>query len=85
MLKEERSWWGYLNRNEPGYGYHTKASKSWLLVKEAAAEESKRLFNGMGVQITTEGKRLLGAAIGTSDLEEKFTEIIQQVSRLTNV
>ena len=88
-MKEVRGWWDQLNRNGPWYGYHPKTSKSWLLVKEAAAEEAKRLFNGTGVQITTEGKRLLGAAIGTSDFEEKFTETIiypqiQQVSRLAN-
>ena len=61
-----------------------------MIVKEAAAEEAKRLFSGTGVQITTEGKRLLGAAIGNNDFEEKFTETIisplfQQVSRLAEV
>ena len=75
-LKEIRSWWDQLNRNRPRYGYHPKASKSWLIVKEAAAEEAKRLFSGTGVQITTEGERLLGAAIGDNDFEEKFTETI---------
>ena len=79
-----------LNRNGPGYGYHPKASKSWLIVKEAAAEEAKRLFSGTGVQITREDKRLLGAAIGNNDFEEKFTEtitspLVQQVSRLAEV
>ena len=39
-LKEVRSWWDQLNRNGPRYGYHRKASKSWLIVKEAAAEEA---------------------------------------------
>ena len=79
-----------MNRNGPGYEYHPKASKSWLIAKEVAAEEAKRLFSGTGVQITTEGKRLLGAAIGNNDFEEKFTEtiispLIQQVSRLAEV
>ena len=87
-LKEVRSWSDQLNRNGPGYGYHPKASKSWLIVKEAAAEEAKRLFSGTGVQITREGKRLLGAAIGNNDFKEKFTIIsplVQQVSRLAEV
>ena len=62
----------------------------WLIVKEAAAEEAKRLFSGMGVVITTEGKRLLEAAIGNNDFGEKFTEtiispLVQQVSRLAEV
>ena len=76
--------------NRPGYSYHPKASKSWLIVKEAAAEEAKRQFSGTGVQITTEGKRLLGAAIANNNFEEKFTEsiislLVQQVSRLAEV
>ena len=61
-----------------------------MVDSEVAAEEAKRLFSGMGVQITTEGKRLLGAVIGNNDFEEKFTEtiispLIQQVSRLAEV
>ena len=79
-----------MNRNGPGYGYHPKASKSCLIVKEAAAEEVRRLFSGTGVQITREGKRLLGAAIGNNDFEEKFPEtiispLVQQVSKLAEV
>ena len=76
--------------NRPGYGYHPKASKSWLIVKEAATEEAKRQFSGTEVQITTEEKRLLGAAIANNIFEEKFTEsiiplLVQQVSRLAEV
>ena len=53
-----------------------KAINSWLLVKEAIAEEAKRQFSGTArsIQITTEGKRLQGAAIGTNEFVEKFTK-----------
>ena len=51
-----------------------KSINSWILVKEAIAEEAKRQFSGTGVQITTEGKRLLGAAIGTDEFVEKFAK-----------
>ena len=75
----------------PGYGYHPKASKSQLVVKEVAEEEAKRLFNGTGIQITTDGRRLLGAAVGTEEFEEKLTNptyvstLVQQVTRLAEV
>ena len=65
-----------MNRNGPRYSYYPKASKSWLILKEAAAEDAKRLFSGTGVQITTEGKRLLGASLVTMAFEEKFTKTI---------
>ena len=59
-------------------------------ILDVVRRKQKRLFSGMGVQITTEGKRLLGAAIGNNDFEEKFTEtiissLVQQVSRLAEV
>ena len=52
------------------YGYYPKASKYWLVVKEVVAEEAKRLFNGTGIQITTDGRRLLGAAVGTKEFDK---------------
>ena len=71
-------------------GYYSKASKSWLVAKEVAAEEAKRLFNGTGIQIITDGRRLLGAAVGTKEFEEELTKsnistLVQQVTRLAEV
>ena len=59
-------------------------------ILDVVRRKQKRLFSGMGVQITTEGKRLLGAAIGNNDFEKKFTKtiispLVQQVSRLAEV
>ena len=67
-----------------------KASKSQLVVKEVGAEEAKRLFNGTGIQITTDGRRLLGAAVGNKEFEEELTKsnistLVQQVTRLIEV
>ena len=89
-LTEVRSWWDKLTLKGPRYSYHPKASKLWLLVKEAAREEAKRVFSGTGVRITTEGKRLLGVAIGTSEFEENvykttISPLVKQISRLAKV
>ena len=51
----------------PGYGYHQKVNKSWLLVKEAAGEEAKRVFTQTGVQLTTKGTAPLAARIVEQD------------------
>ena len=40
MLEQVQSWWDQLNRKGSGYGYHSKDSKSWLVVKKAATEEA---------------------------------------------
>ena len=89
-LTEVRSWWDKLTSKGPGYGYHPKASKSWLLVKEAAGEEAKRVLSGTGVRITTEGKRPLRLAIGSSEFKEIFykttiSPLVKQISRLAKV
>ena len=48
------------------HGYHPNAVKTWLIVKEHHLDEAKDKFKDSGISITTEGKRHLGAAIGTS-------------------
>ena len=39
--------------------------KSWLIVKDAKLSEAHTIFQGSGIPITSEGKRYLGAAIGS--------------------
>ena len=89
-LVEVRSWWDQLINIGPGYGYYPKAGKSWLLVKKTKADEASRMFSETGIQITTEGRRLLGAAIGTAEFEGKFMEtsispLVHQISRLAEI
>ena len=73
MTQEMEECW---KKWEVGGTNWTKTDQGTVIVKEAAAEETKRLFSGTGVQITTEGKRLLGATIGNNDFEKKFTKTI---------
>ena len=51
--------------NGPALGYHPKASKSWLIVKEKELERAQQIFHGTGVNITTEGRKYLGGFVGT--------------------
>jgi len=59
------NWWSALSKLGPAYGYNVKPSKSWLIVKAEHHELAKKIFAGCGVGITVEGKRHLGAAIGS--------------------
>ena len=47
---------------------HVKPSKSWLIVKPDYFNLAKEIFADCGVGITAEGKRHLGAAIGSRAL-----------------
>ena len=67
-----RKWWSDLVKLGPAYGYHVKPSKSWLIVKPDYFNLAKEVFADCGVGITTEGKRHLGAAIGSRAFVEQY-------------
>ena len=66
------SWYKYLEKEGKKYGYIVNGSRSWLITKsESLATEAKLLF-GKEVNITGEGKRHLGAVIGSKDYKDIF-------------
>ena len=87
-LTHLRSWWDQLIDFGPTYGYHPNASKTWLIVKEEKFEEATTAFEGTGVSITQEGKRHLGAALGTikfieSYVKNKVSEWVHEIEVLS--
>ena len=48
------------------------ASKSWLVVKEPSHTSAFAIFQDTGIKITTEGRPLLGAPIGTDQYTSDF-------------
>ena len=71
-LSHLKEWWDNLVSCGPSYGYHPNASKTWLVTKETHQQEATTLFHGTGVQITTEGRPHLGAAIGTPSYVHQY-------------
>ena len=57
--------WDSLQIHGVRYGYHPNAIKTHLIVKNEHVERARELFAGTGINITTEGKQHLGAAIGS--------------------
>ena len=56
------------------YGYHVNGLKSWLIVKSPEiAEEATTIF-GQNVNITADGKRHLGAVIGSEKYKKEYYE-----------
>lgn len=64
-LMHIRHWWDQLASKGPKYGYYVNSGKSWLIVKEKHLARAERTCTGTGIRITCEGKRHLGAALGT--------------------
>jgi len=73
----------------PALGYYPNAKKCWLVVKPEKLKEANDVFSGTGINITTEGRKHLGAALGQrSYLEEyvgsKVKEWISEVTLLAD-
>ena len=73
-LSRVRRLWDILVELGPSVGYHPNASKTHLVVKPAVAAEARRIFEGTGVKITTEGQRHLGATIGDLAFRKSYVE-----------
>ena len=71
-IDQLKIWWDIVVKYGPYLGYHAKPSKSWLIVKVEYLEYAKQVFDGTGLQITTEGKRHLGAVVGTEDFKNEY-------------
>ena len=72
-------WWEELQNIGPGFGYFPNPQKTVLIVKPHALDMAKDLFGNSGVVITSEGKRHLGAVIGSKSYRTEY-----HVSSLVN-
>ena len=71
-LEALRKWWDTLTQICPNYGYYSQPTKSWLIVKENKLEEAVRVFGEINIQISSEGKRHLGAVFGTKENKKNY-------------
>jgi hypothetical protein len=67
-----RKWWDAIVNLGPYIGYYAKASKSWLIVKGQYYEIAKIVFENSGLNITTEGRKHLGAVVGSTSYKNSF-------------
>ena len=72
------------------HGYNAEPTKSWLIVKPDLHEQVTRIFEGTGVNITTRGKKHLGAVIGEFEHKHEFItdlvdRLVKQINMLTNI
>ena len=86
-----KSYWDTLNDIGPPYGFHPKASKCVLIIKDAAMrEQAEAVFAGTGVRITTEGDRHIGAVLGSEAFKTRFVTAkvgkwVQDVAELAKI
>ena len=66
------SWWSTLVKKGFLYGYFPNSSKTYLVVKKDHLGTAKDVFCDSNIQITTSGRPLLGAAIGSEEFIESL-------------
>ena len=72
QLQELKKWWDVIKDEGTKFGYHVKPSKSWLILKSSEKLEECRQLFGTSINMTVEGKRHLGAALGSNNFKEEY-------------
>ena len=67
-------WWSKLCDVGPSFGYIPNPGKTWLIVKDDHLSRATELFVDTSVNITMEGKRHLGAALGPRPFLRRYVE-----------
>ena len=65
-------WWDELSSSGPAFGYFPNAKKCWLITKPEKEEEARAVFGATAINITTEGHKHLGAALGSRSYFEEY-------------
>ena len=78
-LEDLKVWWDSLTGEGAKFGYYVNESKSWLIVKdEQQMNRAKEIFKGSDIKFTSQGKRHLGASIGSHNFKTQYvTEKVQ--------
>ena len=72
LLENLKKWWHLLEQEGGKFGYHVKASKSHIIVKEKHQDKGKQIFQGSKIIITREGHRHLRSVIGSKTFKESY-------------
>ena len=73
-LNNLKAWWESLLERGPAYGYFANPDKSWLVLKEDKYNKAKEIFHNTNMNITKEGRRYLGSALGNDSFLEAFLQ-----------
>ena len=90
-LNELKGWWDIIILEGQKISYYVHESKSWLILKGSSQlEAAKQIFQNRNIKFTCEGKRHLGAALGTEKFKityvnEKVEEWCKEMKSLSKL
>ena len=74
-LQNLKEWWNCIIKHGVRFGYLVNNEKSWLILKNIELQQQAiALFQDTNINITCEGKRHLGAAIGSKEFHKAYAE-----------
>ena len=84
---EIRTWWDALSTIGPDLGYFPNDRKCWIIAKPAKEESVREASKDATINVTVQGQKLLGAAIGSRKcleeyVSEKVTNWINDIAQL---
>ena len=80
-IENLKAWFERLLVRGPLYGYFPQPKKCVLIVKPEKEASAKEMFKNTGIEITTVGKRHLGAALGSASFKKEFVAQVKTLSK----
>ena len=71
-IAEIKRCWDNLTEIGPDFGYHPNDKKCWIITKPDREIIVKEAFKGTAINVTVQGQRHLGAAIGSREYVEEY-------------
>ena len=89
-ISDLRKWWDNLATIGPSFGYFVNPTKSWLITRDGLVSQASESFGDSNVNITTEGRPVLGSPIGkpdyiTSFVNQKVQVWVKEVEKLPSL
>ena len=75
-LEAIKQWWDELTEAGPNLGHFLNAKKCWLITKPQKVEDDRGIFEGTAINISTQGQKHLGEALGSKEHLEEYVNLL---------
>ena len=85
-----KKWWDNLSQVGPSFGYFVNPQKTWLVTKDNLLSSAFDIFGNSSVNITTDGRPVLGSPVGkpeyiTEFVSQKVKQWVGEIERLAEI
>ncbi|XP_074605797.1 uncharacterized protein LOC141858854 [Acropora palmata] len=86
-VAEIKRWWDTRSAIGPDFGYYPNGKKCWIITKPDREIIVKEAFKGTAINVTVQGQRHLGAAIGSREYVEEYVndKVTSWISEITKL